>query len=132
VQAKLNTQAARLLKDCGGVTLTQWRILALIAAIGRCTAAQLSRHSDMDKGLISRNLKALGAGALVRIIPDTEDHRLQHLELTEEGRALFDRILPRMQARQKALRARLSDEETRHFLAALDKLESAAEDTSLG
>lgn len=132
VQAKLNAQANRLVKDCAGLTLTQWRLIALIGATGRSTAAQLSRYAAMDKGLISRNLKALGEENLVRIIRDTEDNRLQHLELTAEGRALFDNTLPRMQARQNALRDRLDEEEVRAFLATLDKLEQAAEDPGLG
>ncbi|MEN9060745.1 MarR family winged helix-turn-helix transcriptional regulator [Ponticoccus litoralis] len=120
------------MKDCAGLTLTQWRLIALIGATDRSTAAQLSRYAAMDKGLISRNLKALGEENLVRIIRDTEDNRLQHLELTAEGRALFDSTLPRMQARQNALRDRLDEEEVRAFLATLDKLEQAAEDPGLG
>lgn len=132
VQAKLNAQSTRLLKEDTGLSLTQWRLLALIGTIGQTTAAQLSRHAAMDKGLISRNLRAMSDGNLIQVTPDDRDHRLQHLDLTEAGKALFDLTLPRMLARQAALRARLTDEDLRTFLATLDTLEQAAEDPDLG
>lgn len=128
VQAKLNAQASRLLKAGSGLTHTQWRLLALIAATGRTNAAQLSRLALMDKSLISRNIKTLGEDGLIQIIADLEDNRLQHLELTAEGKALFEETLPRMQARQRTLRARLDDGEVAQFLNTLDKLERAADD----
>lgn len=132
VQARLNAQVTRLLKDWAGLTLTQWRLMALIGATGRSTAAQLSRHAAMDKGLISRNIKGLAEEGHIAIIADADDHRLQHLELTAAGRAIFERTQPRMLARQDALLARLDDEEVKHFLSALEKLELAAEDPDLG
>lgn len=131
VQAKLNAQATRLLKEEAGLTLTQWRLLALIGATGRATAAQLSRLAAMDKGLISRNLKCLTEAGLVVITPDSIDHRAQHLELSAEGKEIFESTLPRMHERQAALRSRLENDELRHFLSALEKLESAADDGDL-
>ena len=67
VQAKLNAQSSRILKDHAGITLTQWRLLALIGNAGRTTAAVLSREVAMDKGLISRNIKTMVSDGLVRV-----------------------------------------------------------------
>ncbi|MGR3366980.1 MAG: MarR family winged helix-turn-helix transcriptional regulator [Sagittula sp.] len=132
VQAKLNAQSSRILKDHAGITLTQWRLLSLIGGAGRTTAAHLSREVAMDKGLISRNIKTLVTDGFVQVTLDPEDHRAQHLELTPHGLRVFQDTLPRMRARQDALRAHLDIEEELILDRALEKLERAAEDRALG
>lgn len=132
VQAKLTAQSSRILKDHAGITLTQWRLLSLIGANGRTTAAHLSREVEMDKGLISRNIKTMVSEGLVRITVDPDDNRAQHLELTETGNAMFQDTLPRMRARQDSLRALMDAEEEEVLNRLLDRLEVAAEDRAHG
>ena len=132
VQAKLNAQASRILRDHAGLTLTQWRLIALIGFTVQTNAAALSRTATMDKGLISRNIRTLGQDGLVRIIPDENDHRAQTLQLTSKGKAIFEKTLPRMRQRQQALRSLLTDEEEQALSSALEKLEAATDDRSLG
>jgi DNA-binding MarR family transcriptional regulator len=132
VQAKLNAQATRILRDHAGLTLTQWRLLALLGGAGQATAAQLSRHAAMDKGLISRNIRALTEEGLVQVNSDPADHRAQVLTLSPRGVSLFEHTLPRMRARQDALRAYLDANEEAVLNRALEKLERAAEDPTVG
>ena len=128
VQAKLNAQASRLLREVAGLSLSQWRILSLIGSRVETTSSELTRISAMDKGLFSRKLKTLIGSGLVLADPDLNDSRVQRLRLTANGADLYRRTLPRMQARQQALRDRLTPEELRVFVRALDKLELAAEE----
>ncbi|WP_425071266.1 MarR family winged helix-turn-helix transcriptional regulator [Sagittula sp. S175] len=132
VQAKLNAQSSRILKEHAGITLTQWRLISLIGAAGRTTAAHLSREVAMDKGLISRNIKTMVSDGWVRITVDPEDNRAQHLELTDTGMAIFLDTLPRMRARQDQLRALFDHEEEAIFNRALDKLDRVADDRDYG
>ncbi|MBP0482524.1 MarR family winged helix-turn-helix transcriptional regulator [Sagittula salina] len=132
VQAKLNAQSSRILRDHAGITLTQWRLLALIGNAGRTTAAVLSREVAMDKGLISRNIKTMVSDGLVRITLDPDDNRAQHLELSEAGNKMFTETLPRMRARQDALRALFDIEEEEVFNRVLDKLDRIADDRDHG
>ena len=132
VQAKLNAQSARILKDFAGLTLTHWRLLSLIATSEGTTAAHLSREVAMDKGLISRNLKTMIADGLVRVTIDALDHRAQHLELTPLGEEKFRATLPRMRARQDAVRAHLDVEAEEAINRALEQLERAADDRDIG
>ena len=130
VQAKLNAQATRLLHRTAGLGLTQWRILALIGdAGGTARASEITSFAAIDKGLFSRKLKGLVEDGLVTTAPDKKDQRVQHLRLTAKGQRLYDSTLPVMRARQRALRSHFDDEELRVLYAALDKLESAAEET---
>lgn len=127
VQAKLNAQASAMLRAHAGLTLSQWRILALVGAAGQTRLSDLSRVAALDKGLLSRNLKVLVGGGLVISEQDDIDHRVQHLSLSKRGKALFERTLPRMRKRQRRLRSALTAKELDVLYAALDKLEVAAD-----
>ncbi|WP_375265625.1 MarR family winged helix-turn-helix transcriptional regulator [Planktotalea sp.] len=130
VQAKLNAQGARVLMDTVGLTLTQWRVVALIGAVGQTRLSDLSREAALDKGLLSRNVKNLVNQGVVTSIPDDIDHRVQHLSLSDKGQDIFDRALPATRKRQNWLRADLSVDEINTFRRVLDKLEIAAEKTT--
>lgn len=128
VHMKLSMEAARLLEKEAGLSLVQWRVLALIGYAGETTSSEVVRASAMDKGLVSRKVKTLIAEGLVLSRIDGRDSRVQHLRLTARGRTVFEATLPKMRARQRRLRARLSPEELAHFFSALEKLEAAAEE----
>lgn len=127
VQAKLNAQASRILHKTSGITLTQWRVIALVGAAGQTQSSKLSKEAALDKGLLSRNLKTLIEQGVVASRTDSGDHRVQVLSLTDKGRAIFEKTLPVTRARQTQLREGLTDEELRVFHKVLDHLEIAAE-----
>ena len=87
LQAKLNAQAARMLKDLAGITVTQWRIIALVGSTGQATSAELVRISTIDKGLFSRNLKGLIRDGFVNAEMDKGDQRAQILSLSPRSRS---------------------------------------------
>lgn len=127
LQAKLNSQAAKLLRDEAGLTLIQWRIIALIGQQPSTTASKVTGTGILDKGLFSRNLKTLIADELVATATDPSDNRIQLLSLTPQGRDIFETTLPKTQARQRALRANLTAQENEMLNSILDKLDAAAE-----
>lgn len=127
VQAKLNAQANAILERESGLTLSRWRILALVGASGQTRLSELSRIAALDKGLISRNLKVLVSEGIINSKQDDIDHRVQHLSLTPKGLALFEATLPKMHARQTKLREDLTPTELSAIYSVLDKLEMASE-----
>lgn len=127
VQAKLSAQGARILRDAVGITLTQWRVIALVGAAGETRLSDLAREAALDKGLLSRNVKLLVARGLINAKQDDTDHRVQHLSLTPDGQEIFFQALPVTRRRQEWLRTDLTTEEIRVFKRVLDKLELAAE-----
>lgn len=127
VQAKLNAQASRILKEASGITLIQWRIIALIGAAGQTQSSALSKDAALDKGLLSRNLKTLIEEGVVASETKSSDHRVQNLSLTEKGRTIFDKTLPVTRKRQAQLRDGLTEKELRIFHKVLDHLEIKAE-----
>ncbi len=127
VHAKLNAQAIRRLKEVCGLSLSHWRVLAMIAVNPGATSTRISRLSDIDKGQLSRCVKAMSAEGLLRVEDDNSDQRQQHLHLTDMGQDLYDTTVPRMRARQRYLLGQLTPQERDLFYTVLDKLEIAAE-----
>ncbi|MCG6902345.1 MAG: MarR family winged helix-turn-helix transcriptional regulator [Rhodobacter sp.] len=127
VQAKLNAQATRLLRQTSGITLTQWRVIALVGAAGKTRLSDLAKEAALDKGLLSRNVKTLVRQKVVAAQMDDADHRAQILSLTPKGQEIFERTLPVTRARQQKLREGISEDDLRAFRRVLDHLEIAAE-----
>lgn len=127
VQAKLNAQAVKLLRESVGLTLVQWRVIALVGAAGDTRLSDLAKEAVLDKGLLSRNLKTLIDQGLIQSTQDELDHRVQHLSLSPEGQAVYERALPITGRRQDWLRKDLTEEEIKVFFHVLEKLEIAAD-----
>jgi len=128
VHAKLNAQATQMLHEVSGITLMQWRLIALIGTLGRTRLTEIAHVASLDKGLLSRNLKVLIEKGIVIGREDDEDHRALNLELSPGGQEIFANTMPVTRARQRRLRRDLTAEELGVFRRVLDKLEGAAED----
>lgn len=131
VQAKLNAQGARLLREVAGLSLAQWRIIVILGSEGETTSSSLSRNAQIDKGLLSRKLKLLIEDGIVQSTPDQKDRRIQRLKLTAQGQRVYADTLPHMQQRQEKLRALYSEAELAALFDALQTLEAAL-DAELG
>jgi len=125
VQAKLNAQGARLLKEVAGLSLAQWRIIAILGSDGETTSSELSRNAQIDKGLLSRKLKQLIAQKIVMSTPHKTDGRVLLLSLTDKGQKIFTDTLPHMQERQEKLRGLFSEQELSDINNAITKLEAS-------
>ena len=101
--------------------------MVLVADPGTSTMAQVVRDGQMDKAQVSRAVRSLVDKGYMTSQTNPDDLRQIILELTETGRALHTRVLPRMQARQRALLAGFSDAQIVQLYTMIDQLESAAE-----
>ena len=128
---KLNAHATRYLQADAGVTLVQWRVIMLLGTLKTATQSEIVRLADIDKGLLSRQIKILVADGLVRTTQDRRDQRLHHLALSDAGLSLYNKMLPKMQARQQMLRDALTTEEHATVLQVIGKLGQAV-DRDLG
>ncbi|MEM8753321.1 MAG: MarR family winged helix-turn-helix transcriptional regulator [Pseudomonadota bacterium] len=112
------------------LTPRQWWIIADMVELQPRTATELAAMADVDKGLLSRNLKVLAARGYVAVERDKIDHRQQILSLTDEGRAIYKRGLPIMEERNRNLVKDVSDEDYAVFLRVLDAIDAAAVDAA--
>jgi DNA-binding MarR family transcriptional regulator len=89
---------------------------------GPLTQRDLVRATLMDKVAVNRACKALDDRGFLRRSPNASDGRSHHLELTEQGRAVYDQIWPQAYAAYERIFAVLSAREAAALRELLDKL----------
>ncbi len=124
--ANAMSRSAALRFAAYGVTLQEWRTLALLAAGGPLGLNELARAAGLDKAQMSRAVSALTARNLVRKRPSEAGGRATSLTLSRRGRALYADLIAAAAERDRAFRACLSDEEQASLHSALHKLQSVA------
>jgi DNA-binding MarR family transcriptional regulator len=75
--------------DRYGMTRPEWRVFATIGQFGRITAKAIGTHSALHKTKVSRAVHALERRHWVTRTPDEADRRVEHLELTRQGRRCY-------------------------------------------
>ena len=126
LHSALNAQATAILSG-QGLTLGQWRLLALCGGGLASTSRDFARFFGLDPAFVSRTLRSLAEAGLMEVRRHGGDRRMLDVTLTRRGRALHDAILPLMRGRQAALLDALDPAERRALHPILDKLERAAE-----
>ena len=88
--------------------------------------SQLAAEVEIDKGQLSRKIKAMVLKGLIITRQNESDQRKQVLALTEAAEAVHIQMMPIMQMRQDRLLAGVSDEELDTFFKVLGVLDEAA------
>jgi DNA-binding MarR family transcriptional regulator len=111
-----------------GLTIPEWRIIAVLGRRPGLTAKEVAEATEMDKVTVSRAVAKLVAARRVSAGVHEMDGRAQSLTLTTQGEALHARIAPMAIESERRLLAALSDGERAQFDALVDRLLSAARD----
>jgi DNA-binding MarR family transcriptional regulator len=114
------------------VTLMEWRMLLHLYAEPNSNAAKIAAAIGFDKATISRTADALHKRGLLIEKHDPLDGRSSHLDLTEEGRALYRRILPVAMAQERELLGDLSRDEAETLVDLMSRVVQALRRNSSG
>ena len=112
---------ARLYAARFGITIAEWRTMAVLGMGEPLSASQVAERTAMDKVQVSRALAALTAKNMVERAADAADRRRAVLRLSSAGAAVYDEIVPLALDYQRRLLEGLSLEERRQ----LDRLLAA-------
>jgi DNA-binding MarR family transcriptional regulator len=74
------------------LSAAQWAVIASLAGEELKSASDLCKGISYDAGAMTRMLDRLEGKGLIRRSRSSDDRRLVHLELTEEGRAAYPRM----------------------------------------
>ncbi len=85
----VSRQFAALYRERHGLTRPEWRTLATIGQFARVTATDIGLHSSMHKTKVSRAIRALEERKWISREADQQDRRIEHIELTREGRRQY-------------------------------------------
>jgi MarR family transcriptional regulator for hemolysin len=92
------------------------------------TQAQMAEEMGITGATLTHHLNMLENRGLVRRWRDADNRRVQHVELTDAGVELFDRLRVVAQAHDERLRAGLSDEDVGRLGELLDRLEAGVKE----
>lgn len=126
LQASLNAQAIALLKANSGLSLVEWRLIQTLRMHKNASLSEIAPIVQMDKGQLSRKIKAMVEKGLLRTETDKKDQRVQHLKVTAAAQRLSEKMMPTMEARQELLLADVSEADLATFYEVIDKLEKAS------
>ena len=116
---------ARAYEDRFGLTVPQWRLMAVLAE-KPMTQQQIVVRTQMDKVTVSRAAQGLVSRHLVGRAAHEADGRSHILTLTEQGRALHADIAPLALAYEAALLSGLTPDEVETLKRLLMRVEGVA------
>jgi DNA-binding MarR family transcriptional regulator len=94
-----------------GLSVTEWRVIAILGRFPGISATEVTEKSAMDKVAVSRAVRRLIDAGRIRRQANDNDRRAKHLYLSPEGQAVYDAIVPAALAYEQRLLDALSDGE---------------------
>lgn len=110
-----------------GLSIPEWRVMAVLGSVGSLAAAAIVERTAMDKVKVSRAVAALEARRLVARRPSPRDRRSMLLALSEDGEELYASIVPLARALEAELTRVLGPEERARLAELLGRLRARAE-----
>ncbi len=123
---------SRRYSEAFGLTIAQWRVLAVIGPEGARSPGAVAEASEMDKVKVSRAAGSLAAMGLISQTPDPADGRARVLRLTARGREVHAGIVPLARALEAQLATGLTDAEWAALRPALRALNRHTADLARG
>ena len=107
------------------LSVTEWRVMAVLARFDTLSAREVAQRTAMDKVAVSRALAGLVASGRVIRRMHAGDKRRSVLRLSASGWKIHDAVAPLARAQERKLLALLNAEEQNWLDQILNKLAPA-------
>ena len=114
----VSTAIAAAYEERFGLTIPEWRVIAVLARYPDLSAIEVAERTAMDKVAVSRAVQRLLATRRLERAYDEGDRRRSILRLSAAGRSVYTRVAPMALQYEKQLLDALSPSDRR----ALDRL----------
>jgi len=122
----ISTNIARVYEKRFGVSIPEWRVIAILGRFPGLSAVEVADRTLMDKVAVSRAVtKLIKNGRIDRQFADA-DRRRSILNLSEEGRNVHNEIAPLALQFERELLQDISEEDYEIFNSILERLLSKA------
>ena len=118
---------ARRYSEAYGLSIPEWRVLAMIGRFGTLSPSAVGEWTAMDKVKVSRAAASLVTRGLLRQTQDPRDGRGRLLHLTRKGAAVYQGVVPLACELEEQLAEGMSRTEWSNLLKALEKLSTHAQ-----
>jgi len=118
----VSTNIARVYEKQFGLSIPEWRVIAILGRYPGLSAVEVADRTLMDKVAVSRAVtKMIKNGRIDREFADA-DRRRSILNLSEEGRRVHNEIAPLALQFEQELLQDISDEDFETFNTILEQL----------
>src|SRR4249919_1139864 len=118
VSNPINKDIAQLYAARFALSVTEWRVLAVLGRYPDLSANEVAERTAMDKVAVSRAVTSLLASGRLKRQLHGDDRRRSVLKLSAKGYRVYDEVAPLALAYERRLLEGLRDDER----AALDRL----------
>ena len=118
----VSSAIAREYSDRFGLTIPEWRVMAVLGGEPKLSARDVAERTAMDKVQVSRAVDSLVRAQRVGRTPDAQDGRIARLALTSRGRAIYDEVVPLALHLEELFLRALKPDERRQLDALMAKL----------
>lgn len=125
VSNRVSEVIARAYRDAFGLSIPEWRTIAITAESEGLTQQEVAARACMDKVTVSRAAIALTRRGLIAR-SQGDDKRARVLKLTAEGERLYAQVAPRALALEREIFGDFSADELSRLSNALDRIDAAS------
>jgi len=121
---RISRTIAQLYSERFGLTIPEWRVMAILGERPNISAGEVAEKGAMDKVTVSRAVAKLLKSERISRQFAREDRRRSVLALSDEGKAVYVEIVPLALAYETALLSELTEDERRTLDRLMARLES--------
>ncbi|GAA0739211.1 MarR family winged helix-turn-helix transcriptional regulator [Sphingomonas japonica] len=118
---------ARAYEALFGLSIPEWRLVAVVAEMEAISQAAIGQRTRMDKVTVSRAAIALADRGLLERRANPDDRRSHLLALTDAGRTLYGAIAPKAIELERRIFEGFSQDEIAAFVAMLRRIDAATQ-----
>jgi MarR family transcriptional regulator, transcriptional regulator for hemolysin len=122
--ARTATQAFEHAMAEAGGSISTWQVLLLVRSKQWSTQSELAAAMGITGATLTHHLNALERSGLVRRWRETDNRRVQHVELTSSGETLFERLRHVAERHDARLRSYLGANRVKQLAELLEQLEA--------
>ncbi len=124
---RISADIAKLYDTRFGLSIPEWRVIAVLAKRPGLSATEVAQRTAMDKVAVSRAVSSLLDDGRIQRDTDGDDRRKSVLRLSEAGRAVYDEVAPKALAYEQKLLDTLRPEERQALDRLLARMEQVTE-----
>ena len=119
---KVSDIVAQTYKDKFALSITEWRIMAVLGEYPGISADEISVKTQLEKSILSRAISKLLKRNLIDRITAADDRRRSEIYLSETGKNVYEEIVPLSYDYETHLLSCLAPSEKQIFSDLIDRL----------
>ncbi|MGB0513818.1 MAG: MarR family winged helix-turn-helix transcriptional regulator, partial [Wenzhouxiangellaceae bacterium] len=127
---RVSATIAASYRDRFNLSVTEWRVIAILGRHPGASATEVAHRSAMDKVAVSRAVRRLLDQGRIEREANDADRRERHLRLSPLGQSIHDQVVPAARAFEQRLLQALDEEEREGLIRVLDKLSEVCENAA--